>query len=408
EVTLDGQRFLGGQEPGAVDWALYAILVRFDAIFYGLFKLNRQRLADFPALGGWLRDLYQRPGVAGSLDLAAVVREVYQAHTEWNPKQTWPVFLPDHDAPHDRGRFDREARRAAGVEESGAGKRDGEFVRGRSALRQTISEAEAEPGRYHLYVANNCPWCHRAVLARSVLGLEDVVSMDTLYYRRDAERGWQFRPDLPGFDADSVHNARFIREIYDRQGSKESSVPILYDKLKGEIVNNESSEIIRIFDGAFRRFARHPTICPDDLRDEIDGYNAWIWRDINNGAYKAGFTGSQEAYEAAAGRYFSAFDRLEQIFSRRRFLCGERFTEADLRLFPTLYRHDDVYYTRFKLSRTLISETVHLRRWLEDVLSIPGVVDASFLEQCKQGYFGRHANEIVPIGPARTAAQRTD
>ncbi|MEL6348441.1 MAG: glutathione S-transferase C-terminal domain-containing protein [Myxococcota bacterium] len=403
--ALDGrlaeQRFLSGDtEPSAADWALYVVLLRFDPIYYGLFKLNRDRLQDFPQLGDWLRDLYQRPGISETLDLTAAVKDAYISRPDLNPKQTWPVGLPDYDAPHRRGRFDRTALRASGTEESGKGTRKGAFVRGKRQHRGGISPDQAEPGRYHLIVADNCPWCHRCTLTRAILGLQDVISMDTLYFRRDPDRGWQFRPDIEGFDADSLHGVRFVRELYERIGSTEKSVPILWDKREDTLVNNESAEIIRMMDRSFRTFAHAPSLTPADLLDEIDWYNDWIWRDINNGSYKAGFSSNQMVYQGAFQRFFNALDRLERIFAQRQFLCGDRMTEADVRLFPTLFRLDAVYYTRFKLNRTMVKDTVHLKRWFAEMLEVPGVMEASNLERCKQGYFGRHGNEIVPIGPA--------
>lgn len=402
--TLSGQRFLGGSEPDARDWGLFAVLVRFDAVHYGLHKLNRTRLDDFENLGPWLRDLYQRPGISETIDLGAVKREAWVRDPLLNPSGTVPVGSPDLWAPHDRWRFDAAERRSAGLEEQGSARFEGEFVRGRSGFRSWLSadpssDFPAVPGRYHLYVANNCPWCHRVALVRAILGLQDVISLDTVWYRRDPERGWQFRPDLPEFGPDTVNGVRFVRELYEGLGSDEKSVPILWDKERRTIVNNESGEIVRMIDRAFRDQASHPSLCPPELEDRIDAMNAWIYRDINNGAYKAGFSGSQQAYELAFDRFFAALDRLDRILADQPWLLGDRFTEADLRLFPTIFRFDHVYYVRMKLNLRFVRDLPNLQRWHDAVLAIPGVAEASNLEHCKQGYFGRTGNEIVPLGP---------
>ncbi len=259
----------------------------------------------------------------------------------------------------------------------------------------------AEPGRYRLYVANNCPWCHRVTLVRSLKQLQALISLDTLYYRRNAEHGWQFRPDLPGFDKDSQYGHRFITELYKKVGSKERSVPVLFDKKTETIVSNESADIVRMLNSAFSAHA--PTtidLYPEGLRDEIDQLNAWIYDAINNGAYKAGFTASQAAYERAYHKFFAAFEQLDQRLATRRFLTGVAITEADVRLFPTAFRFDHVYYIRFKLNKRMLRDYRHLYRWLRDMMHWPGIAEASNLEHARQGYFGRTGNNLVPSGPS--------
>jgi len=403
-LRLADQRFLGGAAPGDEDWAYYAVLIRFDAVYYGLFKLNRTRVVDLPQVGDWLRDLFQRPGVADSLDLAEVQRAAYRAHPTLNPKGTWPRARPDHWLPHDRARFDRAARRAEGLEETGVRRVQGEWVRGRSGFRDVIEDDpdatfSAEPGRYHLYLANNCPWCHRVALTRGILGLEDVISVDTLFYRRHAERGWQFRPDVEGFGGDSVNGVGDVLTLYERLGSSERSVPILWDKVRATIVNNESGEIVRMLHQGFRRWATGPDLLPADRVDEVDALNAWIYRDVNNGAYKAGFTDSQSAYAHAFDRFFAALAHLDERLSTRRWLCGDQITEADIRLFPTIFRFDAIYYTRFKLNLKRVREHRHLQRWHDELLALPGAARASNLDHAKRGYFGRHGNQLIPVGP---------
>ena len=301
----------------------------------------------------------------------------------------------------------------------------GEFVRGRSGFRALLGAADfpAEPGRYHLYVALNCPWCHRVTLARSVLGLEGAVTMDVAFPTRTGEGDpagaglWEFSPDrtaaltgapLPECTGETGtgDGLRLAVEIYAREGAEERSLPILYDKRSGLIVNNESAEILRMLNaqadalGSAQAGADRRDLYPEDLRAEIDGLNDLIYRTINNGAYKAGFSSDQAVYDAAFAAYFETLAELERrLGDGRPFLTGERFTEADLRLFPTLYRHDPVYYLRMKLNGAKILDHPHLWRWLCRVYALPGVAEASALTHCMQGYFGRSWNHVVPRGP---------
>ena len=391
ETRLQAQRFLAGPEAGAEDWRLFVVLVRFDAVYRGLYRLNRRRVDDYPALSGWLRDLYQR--VPDSIDLEAVKRKAFQDRLDLNPNGIVPLGLPDLWAPHDRDRFESDATavRAQGTEDAGGGP-TGAWVRGRSGFRAVIDAPE--PGRYHLVLADNCPWCHRVALTRAVKGLDDDISVDKVFYRRDPDKGWQYRPDQPGFDADRLYGHRFVRELYEREGSKEKSVPVLFDKQAARIVSNESADIVRMLDDAWPQ--RGPRLAPPSLRPQIDRLNAWIYRDINNGAYKAGFTRSQAAYAQAYRQFFAALDRLEDILAEQAFLCGTVVTEADIRLFPTLFRLDPIYSIRFKLDKKLLRDYRHLPRWLSDMERIDGVRRASSIENSKRGYFGRTGNGLVP------------
>lgn len=411
EQRLGGQRFLrGGSRPTLADWFLWCVLLRFDAVYYPLYKLNRTRLVDLPNLSGYLRDLWQQgPGVS-SLDWQAIKAEHFLRDVPINHRRILPRGgIPDLALPHDRDRFvDRDAAEAV-QERPGAPVLPGAFVRKVSGHRDWItadgsSDFPAEDGRYHVYVANNCPWCHRVALTRSLLHLDDVVSMDVLFYRRDPDRGWQFAPDEPGCTPDTVHGHRYIQQLYERVGSKETSVPVLYDRRTDRIVSNESAEIIRMFDQAFGdrgSGALYPGgLYPSEHRATIDELNAWIYTDVNNGAYKAGFATSQAAYDAASATFFAALARLDRRLGTRRFLCGDVITEADVRLFPTIFRFDHVYFTRFRLNVRMVRDHTHLHRWLRDMNAIDEVRAASNLDHCKKGYFGRTGNGIVPLGPA--------
>ena len=193
DKRLGGQRYLASPGPGPEDWALYVVLLRFELVYYALYKLNRTRLREFPNLGQYLLDLHQQ---APETDLDALVAAAWTTDMLRNPKGTVPLGRPDLDADHDRRRFDHAEQVAAGTEEAPGSRRAGEFVRDVSAHRRWIGrDVPPASGRYHLIVSDNCPWCHRVAVTRGLKGLEAEISMDTLYYRRDAERGWQFRPE---------------------------------------------------------------------------------------------------------------------------------------------------------------------------------------------------------------------
>lgn len=305
----------------------------------------------------------------------------------------------------------------------------GEFVRGVSGFRHAIGDPEfpPEPGRYHLFVALNCPWCHRVTLARSVLGLEAAISMDVAFPNRTEEDDpagpnlWEFNPArvatltgarLPECTAETGtgRGLRLAREIYQAEGSEEQSLPVLYDKRAGRIVSNESAEIVRMLDahaaalGAKDGGDPRPVLYPADpgIGAEIEALNAEIYAAINNGAYKAGFSSDQAVYAAAFAAYFAMLETLEaRLSDGRPFLVGAAFTAADLRLFPTLYRHDPVYYLRMKLNGARILDYPHLWRWLCRVHALEGVRRAGSLVHCRQGYFGRSWNRTVPAGPIR-------
>lgn len=301
----------------------------------------------------------------------------------------------------------------------------GEFVRGVSGFRHAIGDPDfpAEPNRYHLFVALNCPWCHRVVMARNVLGLDQSITMDVAFPTRTGEEDpegpnlWEFNPSRISWLTGAVlaectsetgtgQGYRLVKDIYRAQGASEQSVPILYDKVTKRIVNNESAEIIRILDANAAalgsRFADRPRLYPEDadLRDEIETLNSLIYVAINNGAYKAGFSSDQGVYQAAYDAYFDALDQLNtRLADGRAFLAGNAFTEADLRLFPTLYRHDPVYYLRMKLNGAKILDYPHLWRWLCRVYALPQIATSSALDHCRQGYFGRSWNTTIPAGP---------
>lgn len=305
----------------------------------------------------------------------------------------------------------------------------GEFVRGVSGFRHAIGDADFPPeaGRYHLFVALNCPWCHRVTLARNILGLQESITMDVAFPNRTDEGDpegpnlWEFAPDrIATLTGDTLKECtaetgtgnalRLAKQIYRAEGSEEQSVPILYDKIARRIVNNESAEIIRMLDahakalGTSQDIADRVRLYPDDPapRQDIHALNDLIYTAINNGAYKAGFSTDQTVYASAFTAYFDALEALEtRLSDGRHFLTGQDFCEADLRLFPTLYRHDPVYYVRMKLNGARILDYPHLWQWLCRVYALQGIADAGSLIHCRQGYFGRSWNGVVPAGPLK-------
>ena len=293
----------------------------------------------------------------------------------------------------------------------------GRFLRPSTRFRNWVTEDgapgpsgeggfAAARGRYHLYVAHACPWAHRTVIMRMLKGLEQVVSLsvvEPLY----GPHGWRFGAS-PGTIPDSVNGASELAEIYLRADPRYSgrvSVPVLWDKERRTIVNNESAEIIRMLNGAFGRFTNVRTdYYPAPLRAEIDRVNALVYENVNNGVYRAGFASSQEAYEEAFRALFAALDELEQRLSSRRYLVGPELTEADWRLFTTLVRFDAVYYGHFKCNLRRIVDYPNLSNYLRDLYQQGGIAATVNMDHIKRHYYGsqRHVNPtgIVPLGPA--------
>jgi len=263
----------------------------------------------------------------------------------------------------------------------------------------------AQAGRYHLYVSLACPWAHRTIIFRKLKKLDDIISM-SIVSPDMLEDGWTFNI-AEGSTGDSANGKSKLSEIYllaDPKYTGRVSVPVLWDKERKTIVNNESSEIIRMFNSAFDAFTDVRTdYYPPELRAEIDRINNFIYANINNGVYRAGFATTQAAYEEAFRSLFDALDELEQILSRQRYLVARSITEADWRLFPTLVRFDTVYYSHFKCNWRHIYEYPNLSHYLRDLYQQPGVAETVNLAHIKRHYYGsqRHVNPtgIVPVGP---------
>ena len=244
------------------------------------------------------------------------------------------------------------------------GNSDGRFKREDAKFRDWItadgsSRYPAEPGRYHLYVSYACPWAHRTLIFRNLKSLEDIVSVSVVDPRM-GENGWEFG-DYPGATIDHVNGADFLHEVYTKSRPDMTgrvTVPVLWDKKTSAIVNNESSEIIRMLNSAFDQVGTDPTVdlWPEDLRQEIEAINTPIYDNINNGVYRAGFATTQLAYDEAHDDLFRTLDTLEARLANQRFLVGDRLTEADWRLFTTLVRFDPVYHGHFKCNRQKLNE----------------------------------------------------
>jgi glutathionyl-hydroquinone reductase len=279
--------------------------------------------------------------------------------------------------------------------------RGGRFVRQESKFRDR-PEAGLEPGRFHLYVCYACPWAHRTIIARRLLGLEDVVSMSPVDPYRD-ERGWAF---TEGEYVDPLHEWRFLREAYDATDPAfegRVSVPVLWDKAEARIVNNESADILRILEEAAPAGA--PDLYPPDARAEIDSLNGRIYDTVNNGVYKAGFTTDQNAHVEEVTALFETLDVLETLLGERRWLAGTAApTEADWRLFTTLLRFDSVYAIHFKCCLRRIVDQPNLWAYLRELYQHPGVEETVRMDEIKRHYYTTHPQinpaRLIPVGPA--------
>ncbi len=286
----------------------------------------------------------------------------------------------------------------------------GRFVRQESRFRDWVTADgttgfPAAPGRYHLYVSLACPWAHRAIIVRRLKRLEDVVTMSVVDPVRD-DRGWAFRPG-DGHGPDPVNGFRFLSQAYaatDPRFSGRITVPVLWDRETHRVVNNESADVIRILNTAFDEWGDAALdLYPPELRDEIDAVNDVVYRDVNNGVYRAGFATTQGAYEEAFDALFATLADLDARLGDRRFLVGDRPTEADWRLFTTLVRFDAVYALHFKCNLRRISDHVNLGPYLRDLYQQPGVAETVDFDHIKRHYYVTHDSinptGIVPKGP---------
>lgn len=280
----------------------------------------------------------------------------------------------------------------------------GNYLRPPSQFRDRISSAPNHPyppaaGRYHLYVGLSCPWAHRTLIVRSLKGLTEVISV-SLVSPSPSAGGWVLDQEEAG--------CQTLAQLYAqaKPGYRgRATVPVLWDKQTQTIVNNESAEIIQLLNAEFNALAQHPELDlePEALRPSIEQWNEKIYHGVNNGVYRCGFAQTQAAYDLACAALFALLDQIDQTLETRRYLCGDRLTLADVRLFTTLFRFDPVYYGLFKCNRRRIQDYPHLSGYLRELYQLPGVAATCDLERVKQDYYGNlfplNPGGIIPSGP---------
>jgi putative glutathione S-transferase len=292
----------------------------------------------------------------------------------------------------------------------------GEFIRATSSFRNWITKDgsagpsgdggfAAEPDRYHLYISHACPWAHRTMIFRALKGLEDMISVSVVHPLMPAE-SWIFG-EYPGATEDHVNHAHYLYENYQKVDPDFDglvTVPLLWDKKRQTIVNNESADIIRMLNTAFDDFSDSSIdYYPESQREEIDAINNIVYNDVNNGVYKAGFATTQTAYEKAFDQLFNTMDFLEEKLSNQRYLVGTQITEADWRLFTTLVRFDAVYYNHFKTNKKRLMDYPNLWAYTRELYQVPGVAETVNMDHIKHHYFASHSSinptGVVPKGP---------
>lgn len=315
----------------------------------------------------------------------------------------------------------------------------GEFKRNDAAWRNSISKEEGakfkpEKGRYHLFVSYACPWAHRTLIVRALKGLEEVISVTVVHPTwqqtkptdsQDKHTGWLFgdpngKPfagntdglggpfpaSHPETEPEPFFGSFSVRELYERAGDKDGkySVPVLWDKKLNTIVSNESSDIIRMFNSEFNEFAKNNSLdlYPEGEREVIDAVNEWVYPTINNGVYRCGFAKSQQAYDEAIDQLTASFDKVDSILQRQRFISGDQISEADVRLFVTLLRFDEVYIPYFKTNTRSVTLTPAILNYCREMYQLPGVADTVNMAHIKAHYFTSHPSlnrfSVIPRG----------
>ena len=289
--------------------------------------------------------------------------------------------------------------------------KSGSFKRQEDAFREWVKRDGSSPykperGRYHLYVSYACPWAHRTIILRKLKGLEEAIDMTVVDPIRD-ERGWAFRSG-PGHSEDPINGFKFLSEAYqatnpDYRGRV--TVPVLWDKKSKKIVSNSDDDLLRMFNSEFAEFATNDhDFFPSDLQEKIEALNKIIYERVNNGVYLAGFATRQKPYERAARKLFETLDELDARLAAQRYLFGDRLTESDVRLFPTLIRFDAVYHGHFKCNLRRIVDYQNLWPYLRDLYQHDGVAETVNFDHIKRHYYMTHDDinpaRIVPIGPA--------
>ena len=291
------------------------------------------------------------------------------------------------------------------VTEYEATNEEGAFERQVTTFRERVDPEAAEAGRYHLYVSYACPWAHRTLITRKLLGLEDVVSVDVVDPFR-AEDGWQFTPEREGCTTDTVNGFDYLREAYveaDPDYTGRVTVPVLWDTEEDTIVNNESREVMRNLTTVFAALGNGVDLAPEPLRGEIDDALDRIYEPINNGVYRTGFADTQSAYDEAVTELFEALEHWDSVLADQRYLVGDRLTEADIAMYTTLVRFDEVYHTHFMCNHKLVREYDNLWPYLRDLYTTPGFGETTEMDHIKEHYYTTHPDvspkRIVPMGP---------
>ncbi|WP_019606499.1 glutathione S-transferase family protein [Teredinibacter turnerae] len=293
---------------------------------------------------------------------------------------------------------------------------DGEFVRQTSSFRNWITPDgsagptgsdgfKAEPGRYHLYVAYICPWASRALMVRALKNLDSLISVSVLNPQL-TDQGWAFE-GFPGATRDDIYGLTYMHELYtkaDPEFTGRATVPVLWDKQRETIVNNESADILRMLNKAFEGLGTAgPDLYPQDLASDIDALNKRLYENLNNGVYQAGFATRQAVYEEAYTKVFATLDDLEaRLADGRPFLLGERLTETDVRLFVTLIRFDAAYHGLFKCNRNTLRAMPHLMAYTQRIFALPGVRETVHVDHIKAGYYSikeLNPRGLIPLGP---------
>ena len=289
---------------------------------------------------------------------------------------------------------------------------EGAFVRQDDAFRDWVSASPGATypvaaGRYQLYVSLACPWAHRTIIVRKLLGLEDAIGMTVVDPVRD-DLGWAFR-EGPGYTHDPINGFQYLSEAYiarDPSYRGRVTVPVLWDMHTKRLVSNSDDDIMRMFETEFTPLAKHfVDLYPAAQRAAIDELNEWIFTTINDGVYQAGFATTQQAYEDAAYRLFESLDVLEKRLATTRYLFGSAPVETDWRLFVTLVRFDPVYHGHFKCNVRRIKDYQNLYGYLRDLYQIPGIAETVDFGHIKRHYYYTHddinPSRIVPIGPVQ-------
>ncbi|NEQ24529.1 MAG: glutathione S-transferase family protein [Microcoleus sp. SIO2G3] len=285
--------------------------------------------------------------------------------------------------------------------------KEGAYIRPSSQFRNFVGTEDGNPhqpesGRYNLYVGLGCPWAHRTLVVRALKGLEEAISVSVVS-PSPTEGGWVLNQEEEG-----CCTLAELYQLAEPGYSGRSTVPVLWDSKKKAIVNNESAEIIVMLNSQFNEFAKNPTLdlYPENLKEKIDWWNEKIYHSVNNGVYRCGFAQTQEAYNQVCDELFATLDEIDAVLETTRYLCGDRVTLADVRLFTTLFRFDVVYYGLFKCNRRRIQDYKNLGGYLRDLYQLPGVASTCSLESVKQDYYGNlfplNPGGIIPSGPDMT------